>query len=412
MSEEKLIGWIEQDRAALVDLLSRLVQANSQNPPGDTTAAARVMTDYLQANGLDFEIVAPQPQAPNIVAGLAGAGAGPHLVFNGHLDTYPCDDADRWSVDPFGGEVRDGKLYGRGASDMKAGTAAIAAAYVYLARLRQTLRGRLTLTLVSDEETGGRWGAQYLLAHRDVAGDCMLNSEPGAPTTIRFGEKGSLKLRFRTRTLGCHGAYTHKSKSATKLTARLIADLEEIADLPVTTSDNVARLLDQAAAEFDRVHLPGAAKVLRAYTVNIGTISGGVKMNMLPAECQCEVDIRIPIGGSIRAARDKAAEIAARYPEISLEDMSADEPGWSDPDHPLLDALRDACGRVSDEPIAIVTSLGATDARHWRAAGVPCFTYGTTATNVAMADEHTDIEEFIRVLKVHALAAYRYLKKG
>lgn len=411
MSAEQLISWIDQDRDRLISFLADLIKARSPNPPGDTVAVANVVSKYLSAHGLDFETVEPLAKAPNILSSFTAGAGGRHLVLNGHLDTYPCDDAPDWKFDPYGAAIAHGRIYGRGASDMKAGTAAIAAAYCYLWRLRERLNGRLTFTAVSDEETGGRFGAQYLIKHCDVIGDCLLNAEPGAPTTIRFGEKGSLKLRFSARTLGCHGAYTHKSKSANKLSARLIGELEEINDLPVMMSGNINQLLDHAAPEFDRVHLPGAARVLREYTMNIGVVRGGVKINMLPAACDCDVDIRIPIGGDSATAHAKALEIAARIPEIEVSTLATDEPSWSDPDHPLLRSIKASCERVIGGDIAVVTSLGATDARYWRAAGVPSFTYGTTATNVAMVDEHTVIDEWINVIKVHALSVYGMLAR-
>lgn len=412
MSAETLMSWIDRDRDQLVNFLRDLIRARSPNPPGDTVEAAGVVSRYLGAQGLEFQTVEPLEKAPNIISSFTAGSGGRHLVLNGHLDTYPCDDPEDWSRAPFGGDIADGRIYGRGASDMKAGTAAIAIAFGYLARLKDQLNGRLTFTAVSDEETGGRWGAKYLIDHCDVIGDCLLNAEPGAPTTIHFGEKGSLKLRFSVRTLGCHGAYTHKSKSANKLAAGLIAGLEEITELPAATSDNIRRMLTHASPEFDRVHGAGAAKVLGEYTVNVGVVKGGVKMNMLPAACDCDIDIRIPIGGSIAEAQAKAAEIAARFPEVEMSLLASDEPSWSDPDHPLLEAMKAGCERVIGGDVAVVTSLGATDARHWRAAGVPSFTYGTTATNVAMADEHTVIEEWVNVVKVHALSAYGLLARG
>ncbi|QIE45301.1 M20 family metallopeptidase [Pseudohalocynthiibacter aestuariivivens] len=357
-----------------------------------------------------MEVIEPLENAPNLISSFTCKDDGRHLVLNGHLDTYPCDDADRWQYDPYGGTMANGAVYGRGASDMKAGTAAIAAVHAYLYTLRRELKGKLTFTAVSDEETGGKWGAQYLLEHHDVRGDCLLNSEPGGPTTVRFGEKGSLKLRFKVRTTGCHGAYTHKSRSATKIAASVVRALPAITELPVETSDNLGPMLTGSEAEFDRIHLPGAAEVLRKYTVNVGLIRGGVKMNMLPANCDCDVDIRIPIGGTAAAALQAAEEIVAQHDDVTLEVLSTDEPSWSDPGHPMVAAVQSAAAEVLGTPIHTVTSLGATDARFWREAGVPAVTYGTTATHVAMVDEHTDIDEWINVIKVHALAAYNYLR--
>src|SRR5678815_3516622 len=95
-------------------------------------------------------------------------------------------------------------------------------------RIKNRLKGRLTLTAVSDEETFGPYGARYLMEHHpEVHGDALLNGEPSSPLTIRFGEKGPLWLRFTVRTPGAHGAYTHLTPSATKIAARMILDLEE-----------------------------------------------------------------------------------------------------------------------------------------------------------------------------------------
>ena len=117
-------------------------------------------------------------------------------------------------------------------SAMACGTTTSIFTYAYLHRLKDRLKGKLTLTCVSDEETFGPWGARYLMEHHpEVHGDCCLNGEPGSPYTVRFGEKGPLWLKFTVKTPGAHGAYTHASPSATKVAARLVGDLEAITEL-------------------------------------------------------------------------------------------------------------------------------------------------------------------------------------
>ena len=140
---------------------------------------------------------------PNLIAACDGSRPGKHLVLNGHLDVFPAGDPALWSDDPFSGTVRDGKLFGRGVADMKVGTAASILTYIYLNGIRQHLKGRLTLTVVSDEETFGPWGARYVMANRpDARGDCLLNGEPSTAHTVRFGEKGILWLELEVRTKG------------------------------------------------------------------------------------------------------------------------------------------------------------------------------------------------------------------
>ena len=111
--------------------------------------------------GIEHRRVVGKEPAVNLVARVQGAGSGRRLVLNGHLDTFPIGEA-QWEHHPLGGDLEDGRIYGRGACDMKAGVAALVLAFVTLAEFRDAWRGELVLTLVGDEETGGRWGAQYL----------------------------------------------------------------------------------------------------------------------------------------------------------------------------------------------------------------------------------------------------------
>ncbi len=406
----RLLGWIEAETPALVDMLSRFTRAASPNPPGDTREATRVLTDWLEREGLAYLTVAPLAEAPNVIASVQGGRPGKHLVLNGHIDVFPCDDRHRWAHDPWGGEVSQNRVWGRGVSDMKNGTAALLFAFTWLSRLMDTLPGRVTMTAVSDEETGGTWGAQYLVDHHpEVLGDCLLNAEPGAPTTIRFGEKGLFRIAIAVRTPGCHGAYTHKSPSATRIAARLVGALEAITELPVSMEPEVARALEEGAAEMDRIHLPGAARVMRQFSLNLGVVRGGTKVNMLPGECRLECDIRIPPGESTGKVHGEIERIVAGFPEATLEVTGFTEPTWSSPLHPMVGALTDACEAICGFRPRAIASLAATDARKWRAKGVPAFTYGTTATNVAMPDEHTDIAEWLGVVKTLTLAAHSWL---
>src|SRR5262249_38861455 len=128
------------------------------------------------------------------------------------------------------------------------GQTGLVVALLYLREMCEDLYGQMTLSVVSDEETFGPWGARYLFEHHpQIIGDCCLNAEPSSPLTLRFGEKGKLWLKFRVRTLGAHGAYTHMSRSATGIAAEVISELAHLSDLPVPRVSNIATTLDQAA---------------------------------------------------------------------------------------------------------------------------------------------------------------------
>jgi len=407
----RLLSMVDAERDALIDLLSRLVQARSPNPPGDTRAAAAVLTDWLAARNVSYRVVGPDATMPNLLASFQGARPGPHLVLNGHIDTFPAVAASQWTRDPFGGEVADGAIWGTGSSDMKQGTAALVAIYAWLHALHAELGGRLTLTAVSDEERFGPNGARYLLEqHADeVLGDCLLNAEPGAPTTVRFAEKSPLWIAIEVETVGCHGAYPHKSPSATRIAAALIEDLSEIERMDVALPPAVSRALTQGAAEIDRIHLSGAAANMGRVTLNIGTWNGGSLVNMLPGRCTIEVDIRLPWGLHSRDLIAKVEAIVARHPAARMRVLSSQEPAWSDPDHPMVRLIRRNAREVCGLEVRPIPSLAGTDARLWRQRRIAAFTYGTTATNVAMADEHTDIAEWMGVIKIQALSSLDYL---
>ena len=167
---EQLKAWIDEDRDTLVAFLRAFVRCRGPNPPGDTRSTADFITGELTARSIDYRIISPHPEMPNIIATFAAGQPGKHLVLNGHIDVFPvADDGYGWTKDPWGGELVDGKVYGRGAADMKCGTSASIWTYIYLSRIKDRLKGRLTLTAVSDEETFGQ-----LRETPDRLVNCML----------------------------------------------------------------------------------------------------------------------------------------------------------------------------------------------------------------------------------------------
>ncbi|MGE0718018.1 MAG: M20/M25/M40 family metallo-hydrolase, partial [Alphaproteobacteria bacterium] len=339
---EQLLAWIDDERDAIVGFLQRFVRARSPNPPGDTKEAAAVVRGFLDDTGLPYRIVAPHPDMPNFVGSFdGGAGAGKHLVLNGHIDVFPVGDGHGWTHDPWGGEIVGGKLYGRGAADMKPGTTASIFTYALLHRIRDRLKGRLTLTAVSDEETFGPWGARWLIENEpEVLGDCCLNGEPSSPFTVRYGEKGPLWLAFTLRTAGAHGAYTHHSKSATLLAADLMRDLGKLEDLPVTLPHNVMSAIHAASAAADVAMGKGAGDNVPKVTLNIGTVTGGLKVNMVPSECRFEADIRLPPGLDYETVMAAVKEILAGHPEAEMEEINFNPPSYCDPHGDMMEIIR------------------------------------------------------------------------
>lgn len=229
--KQDMIDSIESGKDEELRMLQALVRAASPNPPGETIAAAAVLMDYLSSNGIDYKLISPKEGLPNIVSEFqGGSGPGPRVVLNGHMDVFPVDpSAGGWERDPWSGDVVDGRIHGRGVVDMKSGTASLVIAYANLFKQREHLKGTVALCLVSDEETGGAWGTKYLLKEDKArwGGDVMLTAEPTGQT-IRFSEKGTLRLTGIVKTKGGHGAYPNLRSARSILFIPLLADLDLI----------------------------------------------------------------------------------------------------------------------------------------------------------------------------------------
>ncbi|AIC29985.1 peptidase M20 family succinyl-diaminopimelate desuccinylase-like protein (plasmid) [Rhizobium etli bv. mimosae str. IE4771] len=407
--KENLLAAIERDRDEIIEFLCGFIRVKSPNPPGNTQAAARYVGAFLEAEGLGYRVVAPNVEFPNVVASFATAQPRRHLVLNGHIDVFPVDPVG-WTKDPWGGEVVDGKIFGRGACDMKAGTAASILTYRYLHRIRDRLNGRLTLTCVSDEETLGPWGARYLVDNcPDVLGDCMLSGEPSGRNAIRFGEKGLLWVTFEVRRPGAHGSYTHKSESAIKVASRVVADIEALTEIPASPPREVEEAMGKAEPFVEQIWGKGAANIIPKVTVNVGVIAGGLKNNMIPSHCKFEVDIRVPPGVDKATIIRELERIAGRYPQVTFEENHFTAPAYCDPYGEMSELLRRNANQLANVEPAPIVSLAGTDARLWRYRDVPAYIYGPPPIGIASHDENVSIDDYLHVVRTHVLSAYDYL---
>ena len=439
MDSQALLDAITADTEAHISFLQRLTQAPSPNPPGDTRAAATVIQDYLSSRDIPTQIVAPGGEhMPNIVSDFACAdnhNDGPRLVMNGHMDVFPASDGHDWDRSPWSGEIVDGRLHGRGTVDMKAGTAASVIAFAYLHKYREHLRGSVVLCAVSDEETGGKSGTKWLLDHDDDedkdkdnggaelgaigrrskwSGDVVINAEPGGVNTIRFAEKGSLRLTFTVDTgRGAHGAFTHLSKSATRIAARLINDVAVVEDIVPDIDPELKSYLqrEDVRRAIDECMGAGAADIATKCTLNIGTINGGLKINMIPGRCVFEADIRMPLGLVADRVMEVIYKVLEGYPEakVEIQQAASNRASASVHDHPIVEVLaRHAEKFTGKKPLAI-PSMGGTDCKFYRYHGVPAYVFGVSPDGMGAKNESVSIEEFLSVVKTHTLAGWEYL---
>ncbi|KXT15032.1 hypothetical protein AC579_4887 [Pseudocercospora musae] len=419
-TKQDLLDLIHAESEKHIALLQALIRIPTPNPPGDTRQGVEVVRSHLEAAGISSQIIAPQNESPNLVSILRGESESEQkksIVLNGHIDQFPVGDADQWQRDPYSGDVENGYVYGRSGVDMKAGTAASIIAFSYLHKFRSQLSGRATLEVVSDEETGGRWGSRYLLeddGSEEWSGDCILIGEPSGLGSVRFGEKGTFRLTFTVIAQAAHGAYIHRSEGAIRIASRLIERLVAMEKLPdLGMDEKIKKHMQQPDVRkvADEIMWPGAADAMLIPTVNIGTIKGGDKINMIPSECIFEADIRIPIGVKTDTIRKYIDDILKDFPtaSYSVHENHSHISTHSQPDHEVVGLLQRNAKQIrGEEPVAIC-SLGATDCKHFRRHNIPAYAYGPHPRGMAERDEMVSTEEFLDTVKVHTLTAWDYL---
>lgn len=396
----------------LISIARRLIQIPSENPPGDTTAVAHAVSSLLDTPDIEIKRFEPQKGVVNLVAIIRGAEPGPRVVLNGHLDTFTAGDPSEWSTDPFGGEIRDGRLYGRGSGDMKAGIAILVTVARELARQRGKMKGELVLTLVSDEETGGTWGTRWILANvPESRGDYLLNADAGHPRVVRYGEKGVMWLKLTSQGKACHGAHVHLGVNAIELLSAALNDLLTLRQLPTRLPSNVLEAMKKAREVSEQEGGVGEFENLRDITVNVGSFHAGHVPNIVPGHAEATVDIRFPSGFSGEEMKRLITERLAAHPAVQWEVIpgSETEPAHTSPDHRLVQCfLKYAREKVSPEAVANMR-VGLTDARLFRHAGMPAVVYGPTAFNMGGVDEHVLISQVEAVYQVQLAVAKELL---
>jgi acetylornithine deacetylase/succinyl-diaminopimelate desuccinylase-like protein len=386
-------------QAEAIDVLARLIRFDTVNPPGDERACQEWLKGYLEAAGLECELLcAEDPQRPNLVARLRGESDGPVLGYLSHVDTVLADPED-WRHGPWSGEVHDGALWGRGAIDMKSQTAAEAVALAHLAREGwRPPRGEVKLISVVDEETGGRLGAQWLTEQRPdvVRVDWLLNEGGGAVMPygerrlygVCCAEKGTFRFRVSARGRAGHASVPALADNALlKLLPALqrlgdgragydVVDeprafLEAIGEDPSDPEGALARM--QATEPRMAALLEPALGATFAPTL----ISAGEKINVIPARAEFAVDCRLPPGLGSEVAERRVHELIGDADGLEIEFTERVIGNRSPIDSPLMDAIREWVGEADPGAEAVPVVLPAfTDSRWFRAAFPGCVAYG------------------------------------
>jgi acetylornithine deacetylase/succinyl-diaminopimelate desuccinylase-like protein len=396
----------------VIDLAMRLIATPSPNPDGDTRAVATLAADLLRAHVPDVavELHPATAEIVNLVARVRGRGPGRRIVFNGHLDTYPLGERTSWSVNPEG-EVAGGRLYGRGAADMKGGIAASMAAMAALAEQRDAWTGEVVLTLAGDEESMGPHGTKYLLDQVPHAtGDAVIIGDAGSPMVLRFGEKGFLWIEIAAEGQAAHGAHVHLGINAIDRLREALDRVSELRHMAVAMPANVTEAIRRARSVSEPLCGAGEADVLSSVTVNIGTVTAGSSPNLVPSSARAAIDLRLPVGVTSEAVLARLHQ-ALDLPGISWRVLRCFEPNHTAPDAEIVTRCAAAASEVIGTAPAINMRVGGSDARWFRMRGIPTVVYGPTPHNMGAPDEYADIAELATVSRVHALTAFDMLTR-
>ncbi|MDQ2744286.1 MAG: M20 family metallopeptidase [Chloroflexota bacterium] len=331
------------DLDEVLDLTRKLIAFRTVNPPGDEEPAVRFLGWYLAERGIGVEYQQVEPNRANLIARLPGRGESGHLILSGHMDVVPPGDTS-WRHDPFDA-VREGdRLVGRGAADMKGGVAAMAVAFLTLAREGFEPRGDLILAVSAGEERGGAPGAHLMVSSGILAG--AANLIVGEPTGLDIctGQKGVVRWQITAFGRAAHSSTSHLGTSAIAYMARLVP------------------LLESNPFPFEPSALLGAP------TISVTTIEGGHAFNVIPDRCGITALGRLVPGQSIEALSPMLEQLLERVAvesglavrtEVETMGLSALE---TPRDCPLVEAASEAVAEATGHTPAILGFTGATEA--------------------------------------------------
>lgn len=410
-------------REEVTELLQGLIRIDTTNPPGNETAAAELLRDYLQDSGVQCELYAKIPERANLVARIPGRGDGPTLLFLSHTDVVLAD-ASEWNADPFGGELRDGEIWGRGALDMKGQVAAEAVAIASLAREGFEPAGDLIFCATADEEVGAGFGAAWLCEEHPDAVRCDYLINEGSGDRVELGGNAfylcsvseKMSAPFRLRVLGRSGhasmpgiADNALVKAAPLIEAlgaytpeqQLIPEVEALIETvtgerPTSPADVLerARAVSPLLAEM--------VEPLLSMTLSPTMATASQKRNVIPAVCDVVVDSRLLPGMTTDEQQEIVRGVLGQG-DYEITSLEAHGGTRSEIRTPLWDAVGSWVESVDPgaKP-APVCVAGFTDS-HWFREAFGAVAYGffpsrvmpieTAARLIHSADERVPVDD-------------------
>ncbi|MBK6562611.1 M20/M25/M40 family metallo-hydrolase [Candidatus Amarobacter glycogenicus] len=390
-----MLNWPAVHREAL-DIFVRYLQIDTSNPPGNEKPAARFLGALCEAEGIETEYIETAPNREILVARLRGDGSKRPLMLCNHTDVVPVE-AQYWDMPAFEGIVQDGKVYGRGAVDMKGCGVMQLIAFLLLKREGAPFKRDIVFCAVPDEEAGSDWGMVWLCEHRPDVVDVEFELSEGGGGTTRFGreeaklfsvatnEKDICWLRLTAVGRPGHGSVPHAENSAVYLVQALnrLIDWERGLTFTPDTEAYITRLAeaglmpplsDRAAVE-ERVKNSPELLAMFINTLNLTMLDAGIKANVIPAKSEAVIDCRLLPGQSKADWMERVRERIADD-RISVELYSPDqgEPARVDWDTELFRTISAVVKEAMEDAIVVPgMTIGGTDNRFLRELGIPAY---------------------------------------
>jgi acetylornithine deacetylase/succinyl-diaminopimelate desuccinylase-like protein len=407
--------------AEATDLLRDLIRNQCVNDgrveSGQETKSVELLGNYLEGAGLDLERYEPQPGRTSLVARIEGSDPqAPSLLLMGHTDVVPVNP-DGWSRDPFGAEIVDGFVWGRGAVDMLNETATMALAFRRLADSGFKPRGTLIYLAVADEEALGTWGARWLVENeRDAvyadyvlteSGGFQIPTSAGARLPVMVDEKGTYWSKLTVKGTPGHASQPFRTDNAVVTAAEVVRRLHEyrpptrihdtwrgfVEGMQYPPEFRDALLKDDELRDFAGTLPLGLSRVVYSCTHTTfapTVIHGGTKTNVIPDQVDIQVDIRTLPGETEEDVHHHLRQaLGDLYPTIEIE--GNDDPSTASPiDTPLWDTLATVSGRlVDDSALVPFVMVGGTDNRYFRRAGSVGYGFGLFSRRLTFEDYAT-----------------------
>ncbi|MBY8990668.1 MAG: M20 family metallopeptidase [Candidatus Lokiarchaeota archaeon] len=448
MEKDLILDEIEKNREEYIEFLRDLIQTESYNPPGNEKNVALVIKKYLEDANIECEIFPFGENRANLFSALNNRFDRKNLLYNGHMDVVPPGNEEEWKYPPLSASIKRKKIFGRGATDMKGGLAAMIISLKILKKLDLKLSGNLLLNAVADEETGGTYGTGWCLENKlnSIKSDFVIIGEPTGlsplPKGIILGEKGRVELKIVTNGISCHASVPFMGKNAIYMMSEIIQNLDKLEEnMPkVDPPMSVDELKEQMSVVFpnnetfenilqEQAILQDIISANAQFAKNLTMIKGGIKSNVIPDSCEAIMDFRLLPGQTTEHVLESMKKLikdlgydVKNEPTGSPEDVfvylevlkKGEASYWQDwRDSKDLETFHSIVGEIyKKKPIYFILPAS-SDAEHYRNTDYcqPTILFGPGSPGTAHAtDEYIVIQDFIDSIKVFSLFAVEFLK--